>query len=120
MRVIIKLLQCTRVLHSPDEHGFEKLNDDHEAQRDQYESQVEQQHQAAHALGVRTKRIGRRHGLDGDTRLARDLGLDRGHLGRGETVAAVRVVAGRRSPAPVAPARVMRPAAANADRLIIR
>lgn len=93
--------------YSPDEHGFEKLYDYHETQRDQYESQIEQQHQAAHALGVWAKRIGRRHGLDGDARLARDLGLDRGHFGRGETVAAVRVVAGRRSSAPVAPARVM-------------
>lgn len=96
---------------SPYEQRFEKLYDDHETQSDQYESQVEQQHQTAHALGVRAKRIGRRHGLDGDARFAGDLGLDRGHFGRGEPVAPVRVVARSRASAPVAPARVMRSAA---------
>jgi len=65
------------------------LYDDDEAQRDQYESQVEQQHQAAHALSVRAKRIRRRHGLNGDSRFASDLGLDRRHFRGGETVAPV-------------------------------
>lgn len=76
-------------MYSPHESGLEELYDDDEAQRDQNEPQVEQQHQAAHALGVRAKRIGRGHGLHGDARLARDFRLDRGHLGRGEAVAAV-------------------------------
>jgi len=84
------------------------LYDDDETQRDQYESQVEQQHQAAHTLGVRAKRIWRRHGLNGDSWFTRDFGLDRRHFGGGKTVAPVRVVAGSRPPAPVAPAGVMR------------
>lgn len=92
----------------PHEQGLKKLYDDDEAQRDQYESKVEQQHQAAHALSVRTKRIRRRHGLNGDSRFTSDLGLDRRHFRGGETVAPVRVVARSRPPAPVAPVGIMR------------
>jgi len=84
------------------------LYNDDETQRDQYESQVEQQHQAAHALGVRAKWIWRRHRFNSDAWFARDLGLDRRHFGWGKTVASVRVVAGSRPPAPVAPGGVMR------------
>jgi len=84
------------------------LYDDDETQRDQYESQVEQQHKAAHTLGVWTKRIWRRHGLNGDARFARDFGLDCRHFRGGETVAPVRVMARSRPSAPVAPAGVMR------------
>jgi len=84
------------------------LYNDDETQRDQYESQVEQQHQAAHTLGVRAKWIRRRHGLNSYAWFARNFGLDRRHFGGGKTVAPVRVVAGSRPPAPVAPAGVMR------------
>lgn len=95
----------------PHEQGFEKLYDDDETQSDQYESEVEQQHETAHAFGVRAERIRRRHRFDSDARFARYLGLDRRHFGRGESVATVRVMTGRRSPASVAPARVMRSSA---------
>lgn len=100
----------------PHEQRLEELYDDDEAERDEYEAQVEQQHQAAHALGVRTERVGRGHGLDGDARLARDLRLDRGgHVGRRAPVAPVRVVAGHRAPAPV---RVVRAPAENGRRRV--
>lgn len=92
----------------PHEQRFKKLYNDDETQRDQYESQVEQQHQAAHTLGVRAKWIWRRHRFNSHAWFACDLGLDRRHFGWGNTVASVRIVAGSRPPAPVAPAGVMR------------
>lgn len=55
-----RLSQC----HSPHEQGFDELDDDDEAQRDENEAQVDEQHQAAHAADVRAEGVRRRHGLD--------------------------------------------------------
>lgn len=47
----------------PHEGRVVQLQHHHEAEGDEEEAQVQQHHQAAHALGVGAARVGRRHGL---------------------------------------------------------
>lgn len=54
---------------SPNKQRFEELQHDDEAQRNEYEAEVQQQHEAAHALHVRTERVRSRHGIHFHSRL---------------------------------------------------
>lgn len=48
----------------PDIDGLIELHHNNEAEGDQYEPEIEQQHQTADALDIRAERIWRRHRLD--------------------------------------------------------
>lgn len=78
----------------PHVYGLEKLYNNHESQRDKDDPQVEQQHQAAHALDVGTEGIRGSHGLHGNSSLARRprLGCCAGDRRSSVTIASVRVV----------------------------
>lgn len=48
---------------SPNDERLKELYDDNEAQRNQDQTEIEKQHEATDALGVRAEGVGRRHSL---------------------------------------------------------
>lgn len=78
--------------HLPNEERLKKLYDDDESQRDENDSEVEQQHEAAEAFSVGTKRVWSAHRLDHQPSLPVDFGFDCRPGGGGGGSAPIRVV----------------------------